>query len=71
MNTFWMVVLITGIAGVVGTGLGGLIGALSPESLAISLSLASGAMLCAVFGELLPESILMWRSKAPAFAMLI
>lgn len=29
-----------------------------------------GAMLYVVFGELLPESILMWRSKAPAFAML-
>ena len=27
-------------------------------------------MLYVVFGELLPESILMWRSKAPAIAML-
>ena len=38
--------------------------------LALSLSFASGAMLYVVFGELLPESILIWRSKAPAFAML-
>lgn len=42
-----------------------------PVSLALSLSFASGAMLYVVFGELLPESILMWRSKAPAFAMLV
>ncbi len=35
------------------------LGTLSSESLAISLSLASGVMLCVVFGELLPESILM------------
>ncbi len=35
-------------------------------ALAISLSFASGAMLYVVFGELLPESILMWKSKLPA-----
>lgn len=50
--------------------LGYFLGTLSPVSLAISLSFASGAMLYVVFGELLPESILMWRSKAPAIAML-
>ena len=32
----------------------------------ISLSFASGAMLYVVFGELLPESILMWKSKLPS-----
>ena len=35
-------------------------------ALVISLSFASGAMLYVVFGELLPESILMWKSKLPA-----
>ena len=43
-----------------------LIGAISPTALVISLSFASGAMLYVVFGELLPESILMWKSKLPA-----
>ena len=28
-------------------------------------------MLYVVFGELLPEAILMWRSKVPAFATLV
>ena len=37
-----------------------------PVALAVVLSLASGAMLYVVFGELMPEAILMWRSKLPA-----
>ena len=47
------------------------LGMLSPLMLAISLSFASGAMLYVVLGELLPEAILMWRSKVPAFSTLI
>lgn len=61
---------ITGASTILGAMLGYFLGSLSPVSLALSLSFASGAMLYVVFGELLPESILMWRSKAPAFAML-
>lgn len=61
---------LTGAPTILGAMLGYFLGTLSPVSLAISLSFASGAMLYVVFGELLPESILMWRSKAPAFAML-
>lgn len=38
---------------------------------ALSLSFASGAMLYVVFGELVPESILMWKSKVPSFAIII
>lgn len=70
-----MVIVMTAVAGVAGTGLGGLLGVLftrnSEKIVSLLLSFASGAMLYVVFGELLPESILMWRSKAPAFAMLI
>lgn len=62
---------LTGAPTILGAMLGYLVGAISPVSLAISLSLASGAMLYVVFGELLPEAILMWRSKAPAFATLV
>ena len=39
--------------------------------LSLSLSFASGAMLYVVFGELMPEAILMWRSKLPALATVI
>ena len=74
MDPFLYVVIVTAIAGVGGTGLGGLLGVLftrnSEKLVSLLLSFASGAMLYVVFGELLPESILMWRSKAPAFAML-
>lgn len=61
---------LTGAPMILGAMLGYFLGTLSPVMLALSLSFASGAMLYVVFGELLPESILMWRSKAPAFAML-
>lgn len=39
--------------------------------LSLSLSFAAGAMFYVVFGELLPEAILMWRSKLPAFATVV
>lgn len=61
---------VTGAPTILGAMLGYFLGTLSPVMLALSLSFASGAMLYVVFGELLPEAILMWRSKAPAFAML-
>lgn len=70
----WKATILTAITGaptILGAMLGYFLGTLSPVSLALSLSFASGAMLYVVFGELLPESILMWRSKAPAFAMLV
>ena len=37
----------------------------------MSLAFASGAMLYVVMGELMPEAILMWRSKMPAMASLV
>ncbi len=65
-----LVTAATGLPTVLGAMLGYYLGTISPIGLSISLSFASGAMLYVVFGELLPESILMWRSKAPGFAML-
>lgn len=70
----WQSVLITALTGfptVLGALLGYTVGAMGPIALALSLSFASGAMLYVVFGELLPESILMWRSKLPAAAAII
>lgn len=61
----------TGIPTVLGAMLGYFLGTVGTLGLTLSLSFASGAMLYVVFGELLPEAILMWRSKAPGFAMLI
>ncbi len=66
-----LITALTGAPTILGAMLGYYLGTLSPIGLAISLSFASGAMLYVVFGELLPESILMWRSKAPAMAVLV
>lgn len=62
---------LTGFPTVLGALLGYSLGTMGPFALALSLSFASGAMLYVVFGELLPESILMWRSKLPATAAII
>lgn len=62
---------ISGAPTILGALIGYYVGALGPAWLTLSLSFASGAMLYVVFGELLPEAILMWRSKLPALAMLI
>ena len=65
----WRSVGVTALSGaptILGALMGFLIGGISPTALVISLSFASGAMLYVVFGELLPESILMWKSKLPA-----
>ncbi|MDD2295574.1 MAG: ZIP family metal transporter [Eubacteriales bacterium] len=61
----------SGAPTVLGAFTGYMLGSISPLWHAISLSFASGAMLYVVFGELLPESILMWRSKLPAASMII
>ena len=64
-------VLITALSGaptIIGALLGFLIGEIGPLGLAISLGFASGAMLYVVFGEILPQAILMYHSKLPAFS---
>ena len=66
-----IVTALTGFPTILGALLGFGVGAMGPTALAVSLSFASGAMLYVVFGELLPESILMWRSKLPAAATII
>ena len=60
------VTALSGAPTILGAVLGFLIGTISPTALVLSLSFASGAMLYVVFGELMPESILMWKSKLPA-----
>ncbi len=70
----WKAVLITastGIPTILGALLGYVIGEIGPMGLTVSLGFASGAMLYVVFGEILPQSILMYHSKQPAFTTII
>ena len=64
-------VLITACSGlptILGALLGYALGEIGPMGLTISLGFASGAMLYVVFGEILPQSYLMYHSKLPAFS---
>ncbi|MDE6505511.1 MAG: ZIP family metal transporter [Clostridia bacterium] len=67
-------VLLTALSGlptVLGAVLGYALGGINEIMLMLSLGFASGAMLYVVFGELLPESILMWKSKMPALSLFV
>ena len=67
-------VLLTALSGlptVLGALLGYALGGINEIMLVLSLGFASGAMLYVVFGELLPESILMWKSKLPALSLFV
>ena len=67
-------VLITAASGIpiiLGSLLGYMLGEIGPVGLAMSLGFAGGAMLYVVFGEILPQSILMYHSKLPAFSVIV
>ena len=70
----WKAVLITsasGIPTILGALLGYVLGEIGPMGLTLSLGFASGAMMYVVFGEILPQSFLMYHSKLPAFSAII
>ena len=70
----WKAVGVAALSGaptVLGSMLGYSVGLLSPVWLSLSMSFAGGAMLYVVFSELLPESFLMWKSKAPGALTLV
>ena len=70
----WKAVLITassGIPTILGALLGFALGEIGPLGLTVSLGFASGAMLYVVFGEILPQSFLMYHSKVPAFSAIL
>ena len=63
----WKVVLLTlvcGLTTVIGALLGVLIGNISDFAVALSLSAAGGAMLYVVFGEIIPQTVVMTKSRA-------
>lgn len=67
-------ILITALSGaptIIGALIGYFIGDIGAMGLALSLSFASGAMLYVTFGEIIPQSILMYKSKLPAFFVII
>ena len=72
--TKWKAVVMTAASGIptmLGALLGYLLGDIGAVGLALSLGFASGAMLYVVFGEILPQAILMYHSKLPAFSTII
>ena len=69
--TKWKAVVVTALSGaptVLGALLGFWLGEIGALGLCLSLGFASGAMLYVVFGEILPQAIIMYRSKLPAFS---
>lgn len=62
---------LSGLPTVLGALIGYAIGGMGAVGLALSLGFASGAMLYVVFGETIPQAILMYRSKLPAFSVII
>jgi len=70
----WKAILASAASGaptIIGAIVGYYVGISSTVSLSICLALASGAMLYVVFAELLPESIMMWKSKLPALLVFV
>jgi ZIP family zinc transporter len=62
---------LSGVPTILGALLGFVIGDMSVLGLALSLGFASGAMLYVVFGEIIPQAILMYQSKLPAFSVVV
>jgi len=59
-----LLTLVCGFTTVVGALLGVLIGNISDFAVALSLSAAGGAMLYVVFGEIIPQTVVMTKSRA-------
>jgi len=66
-----ILVMLTGATTLIGTVAGVLIGGVSEIALALSFSIAGGAMLYVVFGEILPQSIVTNKDRVPAVFALV
>lgn len=67
----FFITVLAGMPTIIGALLGYYIGDIGALGLALSLSFASGAMLYVTFGEILPQAILMYRSKLPTFFVIL
>jgi len=70
----WKVVWITALCGsptLIGGIIGYYIGGISDFNLALALALAGGAMLYVVFGEIIPQSIVMTKNRMPSIILLL
>jgi len=65
------IVMLTGATTLIGSIAGVLIGGISHFALALSFSMAGGAMLYVVFGEILPQSIVTNKDRIPSIFALI
>jgi len=63
--------LLTGTSTILGAVVGIMAGSISDTAIAISLSVAGGAMLYAVFGEVLPQAIRIRKDMVTPFSFLI
>ena len=66
-----LITALSGIPTILGALLGFALGEIGALGLVLSLGFASGAMLYVVFGEILPQAFLMYRSKLPAFSAIV
>jgi len=66
----FLITVVEGIPSVLGAVVGVLVGGISSTALALSLAIAAGAMLYVVFGEMLPQSVVMSRSRVPTVVLL-
>ncbi|MCL2706753.1 MAG: ZIP family metal transporter [Dehalococcoidia bacterium] len=70
----WKAISLTVLAGtpiVLGTLIGVWTGGISDAALSLSFSIAGGAMLYAVFGEILPQSINISKDRIPMIVLLV
>lgn len=66
-----IVTALSGVPTILGALLGYWLGDIGELGLALSLGFASGAMLYVVFGEIIPQAVLMYRSKLPTFFVIV
>jgi len=66
-----LLAFLIGVPTVVGAALGMLIGGVSDFAIAVSFSVAGGAMLYVVFGEILPQSITTSKDRVPTIFVLL
>ena len=63
--------LLAGVPTVIGAVIGVLLGSISDTTVALAFSIAGGAMLYVVYGEVLPQSMMMSKNRIPTITSLV